>query len=559
MLKRLDVVFNTKAYTSPTEKDRARIVYLLSSVFLVAYTLYALLVPRWPVGDTDYTLFGALTSGQFNAVFLLLPGTYIFCGLALTACYRGYLGMGSWSFIGAWYLGGVWVAAISDPVFEATGIALLILVLVAGLLEKQQGLIITGTAAAITLLLSYVARGLIDSPVVLVNTYGPLLGGIALIYLFLNYIDNWLESAMSEAIAERIRSGEIMSAVNHLIAERRGAQHVFNTVVQSLVESFDYLHRVSLYLVDEDQGIEASLIADSDQPAFSPEAESVTRTSIGGITTVGQVTLQGQVRINTLQNSNQVEVVIPLKIGDRVIGALDLRGRDARVFENNMLIDALESLAGNIALAIDNVRQFERAEGRVHENERLMEQSRAALREVERLNQRLTGSAWSQYLRQTVEDPGLSINFGSDQMDSRVEWTPTLEEAVRINHLVQQERDDHQVIALPLRVRGQVIGAMEFELDQDQQFTPEDLELMQEVSERFGLAAENTRLVSESQRVAHREALVNQISARLQSANSVQMTLLEAARGLRDALKAEKVAIRLGDPPANSKDGETAS
>jgi len=40
---------------------------------------------------------------------------------------------------------------------------------------------------------------------------------------------------------------------------------------------------------------------------------------------------------------------------------------------------------------------------------------------------------------------------------------------------------------VPLRVRGQVIGAMEFELDRGD-FTPEDIDLVQAVAERFGLA-----------------------------------------------------------------------
>jgi GAF domain-containing protein len=78
-------------------------------------------------------------------------------------------------------------------------------------------------------------------------------------------------------------------------------------------------------------------------------------------------------------------------------------------------------------------------------------------------------------------------------------------EAVRFNHFVQEQQDDRQIIAIPLRVRGQVVGAMEFELDVAQGFAPEDLALIQEVSERFGLAAENTRLIQESQRIAQRE------------------------------------------------------
>ncbi|RMG84024.1 MAG: hypothetical protein D6712_12075, partial [Chloroflexi bacterium] len=49
----------------------------------------------------------------------------------------------------------------------------------------------------------------------------------------------------------------------------------------------------------------------------------------------------------------------------------------------------------------------------------------------------------------------------------------------------------------------------------------------------------------ESQRIAQREALVNEISARLQTRTDVETTLAEAARSLRDVLKVGRVAIRL--------------
>ena len=94
---------------------------------------------------------------------------------------------------------------------------------------------------------------------------------------------------------------------------------------------------------------------------------------------------------------------------------------------------------------------------------------------------------------------------------------------------------------------------MEFELDPDQNFTLEDMEMVQEVAERFGMTAENTRLLVDSQRHAQREVLVNQISLRLQSASNVNAALTEAARGIRDALRADRVTIRLGKPTAEAQ------
>ncbi|HEX2619247.1 MAG TPA: GAF domain-containing protein, partial [Phototrophicaceae bacterium] len=313
-----------------------------------------------------------------------------------------------------------------------------------------------------------------------------------------------------------------------------------------------------IFIVDNN-GTEAVLKGDSGQPDLT-EAKQV-EYGVGGLTTVGQSILQERHIIARPGESPVVEAVFPLRIGNRIIGALELRSVNNTIYARPSVINAFQSLADNLSLAIDNVLQYERAEQRVKENEALVNQARDALGDVERLNQRLTGNIWSQYLRSLEEGVGMSVDFQEGDTQSQAArgagqintpWTSALSNAFQNNHLVQEQKEDLQVIAVPLRVRGQVIGAMEFEIDSQRGFTPEDMELLQEVSERFGMAADNTRLLEESSLVARREALVNQISTRLQSASSVNATLIEAARGLREALKAGKVAIRLGTPGSST-------
>ncbi|MEP6984209.1 MAG: GAF domain-containing protein, partial [Chloroflexota bacterium] len=137
-------------------------------------------------------------------------------------------------------------------------------------------------------------------------------------------------------------------------------------------------------------------------------------------------------------------------------------------------------------------------------------------------------------------------------------WTTSIKQAIQSNQSVQSQTTDTQTVTVPLRVRGQVIGAMEFDMDDKGTLSPEDLAMMEEVSEQLGLAAESNRLYETSQRIAQREALVNEISTRLQSGTSVEMTLTSAARSLRDVLKANRVAIRLGKPPVETTNGENS-
>jgi GAF domain-containing protein len=115
-------------------------------------------------------------------------------------------------------------------------------------------------------------------------------------------------------------------------------------------------------------------------------------------------------------------------------------------------------------------------------------------------------------------------------------------------NMIQSIDNNQRLIAIPLKIRGQVIGAMEFELGNDGRIDPNDLNLIQEVGERFGLAAENTRLVEESQHIAQREALINEIGSRLQATNNIESTLTEAVRSLSNVLGANRVSIKLREP-----------
>jgi GAF domain-containing protein len=140
-----------------------------------------------------------------------------------------------------------------------------------------------------------------------------------------------------------------------------------------------------------------------------------------------------------------------------------------------------------------------------------------------------------------------TVDLSEDKTQPSAEWTPALAEAAQQNILIQKREGEQSIVAVPLQVRGQAIGAMEFEFDMGA-LTPEDIDLVQTVAERFGLAVESARLYEESRRVAQREAMLNEIGSRLQSSNNIDGVLSEAARSLQSSLGAQRVAIRLGTP-----------
>ncbi|PJF28704.1 MAG: hypothetical protein CUN52_12110 [Phototrophicales bacterium] len=362
-----------------------------------------------------------------------------------------------------------------------------------------------------------------------------------------------------EAVQTQLNVAQIVTELTRQTARRVTVGELSNYTIERILIDFPQIYHAQIFLTD-DTGSEARLFASTGEVG-KQLIQRAHGLKVGSVSVIGQVTYLGKYIVakagskdsvhkrNELLPDTQVEAAFPLRIGDRIIGALDLQSKIADSFDREDLAQAFQTLADSIGLAIDNIRQYDRAEERVKENQRLVEETREALRQVERLNRRLTGRAWTDYINGAGYDLGASVDFEANQTITQADITASITEAIQSQQLVQTIIDDRQVITIPLRVRGHVVGAMEFELGADDPFTPDDLELIQEVSDRFGVAIENVRLFNESQRTAQREALVNQIVSRLQTMNNVEDMVTEAAIGLREALKANKIAIKLGTPP----------
>ncbi|OWY58965.1 hypothetical protein B7486_77130, partial [cyanobacterium TDX16] len=178
-----------------------------------------------------------------------------------------------------------------------------------------------------------------------------------------------------------------------------------------------------------------------------------------------------------------MEAALPLKLGETTIGALDLQSRLSDAFDDADL-PVFQALADSIALAIDNLRLAEQNEQRRQENLAAVEQMRSAMGEVERLNRSLTQQVWAQYLGNKGQELSLDLDFSTNIVGRSGAMTPTLSEAMQANQLTQTRAKNSIIVSMPLRVRGLVVGAMEFELEGDDLLAPEDVDLVEAVAER---------------------------------------------------------------------------
>jgi GAF domain-containing protein len=326
-------------------------------------------------------------------------------------------------------------------------------------------------------------------------------------------------------------------------------------VAERIRQEYDAVHQVQIYLI-EPGSQRASLHASSGSAGDEVSAQEY-RLDVGGLSVVGRVTLTGQPLLipdisrdlvhQSRASSSDVHCVLalPMLAGEKVIGAVEIASARAGAFDQAD-VAAFEVITSLLTLAVDNSQWYEAAQRSARENEALRQQTQASLREIERLNYQLTGRAWADYLRLHADSAALTLDLESGDISSEAQWTATLSQAATQRDVIASVDDGRRVVALPIVVRNETIGAMEFELEADDDLPDGALELVAAVGQRLGLAMENRRLFDETQRIAHREALINDIGTELLSATGVDAIIQQAARHLQEALSAQQVTIRLG-------------
>ena len=204
---------------------------------------------------------------------------------------------------------------------------------------------------------------------------------------------------------------------------------------------------------------------------------------------------------NPLLPYTRSEIALPLIVGERVIGALDLQSTQDLAFSGQD-IDTLQSMANQIAIALENARLFQQAE-----------QSLAEMRAAQR--QYLQG-AWSSW----ASEKNLEYRLG-DELPS--------EHGVEID--------------IPLALRDQIIG--QISMAAESELTPEQRILVETIAAQTALALENARLFEESQSTAAHERLAADLTTKVWASSTVDGILQTTVRELGRALGASKATIEL--------------
>lgn len=543
-----DFLFKVDQYRTPAERQQARTVQLLAllALPLLVIGLMFTLQTQYPLTllgqallfSTSITAYVLARSNQLAIAKWLVP-----LGIALSFIFFSSVGIDQYILT---------IGLFSVPV------------IVSGMLLSVQGVILI---SIVTLFAAIVGLSSTQGSSIahIMGSLASVTSAATLTYGFILYSKATQATGVSKEIEERTRLADVTAKIIRDISATKSKEETLHEAVHTIREYYNEYYHVQVFLLEPD-GITTQLVASTGEVGqkLLKRKHSL---AVGSVSVVGQTMLQKTPQIayahgeqtilrpNDLLPETAIEVALPLRSGEDVVGVLDLQSKQ-QLELGDYEMTAFQSLADSLALAISNLSQFELVQKQVAEKQLLAEQARTALREVERLNKRIIGRAWSDYLTE-VPIYGMDYDPYQDASQPATEWTTALSEAAQSNAIVHYDGS----IAVPLVVRNQVIGAMEFELTSDYAMSPEDLELIQEISQGFSLAAENIRLLDDSQRNAQREAIINEIGSRLQG-NNIEATLAEASRSLYEALRATRVSVRLGTPdetPTASSEAELMS
>lgn len=356
-----------------------------------------------------------------------------------------------------------------------------------------------------------------------------------------------LEQRIEERSAEvknRLAQFEIASRIAQQISSEVRLDALLNNSVQLIREAFDFSH-AGVFLVDE-RG-EYAVLRAATGAAGRQMLERDHRLKIGESGIVGYVTHRGEARIagdvreditfapNPLLPETRSEMALPMRVGGKTIGALDVQSVLPAAFTQED-VQILQIIADQLAVAF--------------QKNRLVEELRRAVDEAETSQRISIQKAWRAHLRSTrrrlayrYRNARLEEHAGSNSEIVR-EALATAKVVVKSPPNAQTHEQSGSLLAVPIKMRNQVLGVVDLKLD-SAQVSPEFIALIEGAASRLAVSLENARLLEEIQFRAERERMVNEISTKVRAASDVDTVLQVAIQEIGQSLGVSEVAVRL--------------
>jgi len=320
-----------------------------------------------------------------------------------------------------------------------------------------------------------------------------------------------LQSTLENQVAERTKQISASNELGRVASFILDPDELLSKVINLFTDRFNY-YFAAIYLLDPSEKWAELKEATGDAGKILKQNHH--RLEVTGKSMIAVCIRERGPRIahNTAEEKNRFEnpllpytrseITLPLIIGDRVIGALDIQSTKTADFGLEV-IETMQNMAGQITIALENARLFQEAQQRI--------------REMRVIQQQYLREGWGSEL--SIQKDDLEYGIGDDLLP------------------------DTQKMEIAVNLRDQIIG--QILLERDDEWTPEQESLVDAVATQAAVALENARLVLESRQIALRERMLAEINSKIWSSTTIDGVLQTVVKELGRRLDASRATIKL--------------
>jgi len=379
----------------------------------------------------------------------------------------------------------------------------------------------------------------------------------------------------------RIRAFELETAaeIARDISGSLNLDELLAKAVNYIRERFVFSH-AAIFLLDVPG--EFAVIREATGEAGSQMKRVGHKLGVGSKSIVGYVAGRGELLVvndtakdatyyaNPLLPDTRSEAAIPLKIGDRIVGVLDVQGAHPYAFHEDNL-RTLQILADQMAVAVVNSELF--AETQEHLSQHRL------------LHHITTTAASGTTLEEALENAvtGLQVTLGGDRvaimladrekkilevkaavgyseeiMNIRVPigagitgWAAAHRRPLRVDDVtgdpryIQASPNTRSELAIPLVYRNEVLGVLNVESEQIGAYTENDEEMLGTLGGSLAAIIANARLLEQIRGQAERERALYEITSKIRRSTDMQTILATTASELTKVVGARRTQIRI--------------
>ncbi len=208
------------------------------------------------------------------------------------------------------------------------------------------------------------------------GTNSPILDESGKILGFLSVHQDISDRKKSEAaISRRNEYLAVSSEIGRLVTSTLDLNSIFTRTVKLISERFGFYH-AAIFIVEE-TGFNAVLREATGEAGAEMKRQNHSlpvnpNSVVGKVTSDGEAVVVNDVNTHPLHKVNpflpetRAEAALPLRIGNRVIGVVDIQAKNVNAFTEDE-VTVLQTLADQVAIAIDNARSFELSQEAVKE------------------------------------------------------------------------------------------------------------------------------------------------------------------------------------------------